>query len=695
MAHCPGIEFMNGAVRLRNARAEPQWIDSHRFLLHVDEEAGPAPYIVDARSGNREPASAAAAPAAPPGPPATGAGRVSPDGRWRVVLRGDQLWLLRTDGMVEQRLTDNGEPDHAWAGSTGNNCAPVTLRLMGVEQSPVVLWAPDSSSFLTHRIDERHVQPLHLLRNVPGEGQRPEVHSYRSAMTGEAQPLLTHWVFDLQGRGVALGNPPIPLPFLSLLEQGHAWWSADGTRGYFIETGRHARTLSLKEFDAATGAVREVLSERSDTYLEAGTLGLQPSVRVTRGGDLIWYSRQDGHAHLYRHDLASGALKNRITAGPWMVRDIAHIDERSETIWFTGSGREPGRQPVFRRLYRVRFDGSGLTLLTPEDADHEVPHTAMAPGRPMQPDPRRCGVSPEGHHIVYTRSAPDLPPVSFVAGADGQAPRELMRGELVGTTLSEAMVPEPFEALAADGVTVLYGTLFRPRDFDPSQRYALLDAIYPGPQHRRVATTYAGSVLDPYGALAMAQRGFLVLTVDGRGTPDRSQAFLRHSYGRLSDAGTLDDHVAVIHQLAERMPCIDADRVGIYGFSGGGYASVRAMLLHPQVFKAAAAGCGNHQQHRYIAIWGETYDGPSPAVLPDNVAIADRLQGALLLVHGEMDDNVHPSHLMTLADALVRADKDFEMLLVPGVGHDFGHAVAHVFRRMGDFLLRQLGGPVP
>jgi dienelactone hydrolase len=610
------------------------------------------------------------------------------------VLREHQLWLVRSDGRVEQRLTDDGEPDHAYAGSTGNNCAPVTLRLMGVELPPLALWAPDSSRFLTHRIDERHVPPLHMLRSVPGEGKRPEVHTYRCAMTGEAQPLLTHWVFDVNGGGVALQNAPIPLPFVSLLEQGHAWWSADGQRGYFIETGPYANSLTLMEFDPSNGAVREVLKERSDTFLEAGTLGLAPSVRVTGGGDVIWYSRQDGHAHLYRHDLATGALKNRITEGPWMVRDIVHIDERSQTLWFTGSGREPGRQPVFRRLYRVQFDGTGLTLLTPEDADHEVPLTAMRIGRPMQPDVLRSGVSPGGHHIVYTRSAPDLSPVSFVASADGQDTRELLRGELLGTTLNEAMVPESFEALAADGVTPLYGTLFRPRDFDPGQRYALIDAIYPGPQHRRVATTFAGSVLDPYGALAMAQRGFVVFTIDGRGTPDRSQAFLRHSYGRLSDAGSLDDHVAVIRQLSQRLPCIDAERVGIYGFSGGGYASVRAMLMHPQVFKAGAAGCGNHQQHRYIAIWGETYDGPSPQVQPDNVAIADRLQGALMLVHGEMDDNVHPSHLMTLVDALVRADKDFEMLLVPGVGHDFGHAVPHVFRRMGDFLLRQLGGPV-
>ncbi len=676
---------MNGSARLRNGRAEPRWIDAHRFLLSAEEDGGPACTTVDALSGAREPASE---PAAEPGP-----GRMSPDGRWTVVRREHQLWLLRTDGSAEQRLTDDGTPGHAWAGSTGNNGAPVTLKLLGVELPPVVLWAPDSSRFLTHRIEERHVEPLHLLRNVPGAGRRPEVHSYRSAMAGEAQPLLTHWVFDVNGSRAAVHNAPIPLPFVSLLEQGHAWWAADGRQGYFIETGPYAQTLALKAFDPATGHVREVLSERSDTYLEAGTLGLAPNVRVTLGGDVIWYSRRDGHAHLYRHDLATGALKNRITAGPWMVRDIVHVDERSETLWFTGSGREPGRQPVFRRLYRVRFDGSGLRLLTPDDADHEVPLTGMRIGCPMVPDLRRSAVSPEGHHIVYTRSAPDQPPVSFVADADGRSRRELLRGDVVGTTLNAAMVPEPFEALAADGVTPLYGTLYRPRDFDPGRRYALVDAIYPGPQSRRVATTYAGSVFDTHGALAMAQRGFLVFTVDGRGTPDRSQAFLRHSYGRLSDAGSLDDHVAVIHQLAQRLPCIDPGRVGIYGFSGGGYASVRAMLLHPQVFKAAAAGCGNHQQHRYIAVWGETYDGPAPAVLPDNVAIADRLQGALLLVHGEMDDNVHPAHLMALADALVRADKDFEMLLVPGVGHDFGHAVAHVFRRMGDFLLRQLGGP--
>lgn len=740
----PGSEFIVGPARLVNARAEPLWVDARYFVLRVEGADGGAAFrAFDAQTGDStaafdpllvagrlgallgRPVEGAALPIerleflhelsvvrfslgarrfecdlganghcrellAPR--PDDGPGVASPDGRWLALRRGDDLWLGSADGRTEQRLTADGAPEHAWAGSTGNSTVAVRRRLAGLKMPPVLCWSPDSRRLLTHRIDERRVAPLHLLQHVPGGGARPRVHELRYAMAGEYKASLQHAVFDTDGGATGLQHAPIALPFVSLIEQGLAGWTPDSRSVWWVEPGPWQRSLALRLADPLSGSVRTVLEERSERFVELGEVGRRPNLAITRGGDVLWLSRRDGYAHLYRFDLATGSLRNRVTEGPWMVRELIAVDEDAGCLWFTASGREPGTSPLFRRLYRVGLDGCGLTLLTPEDADHEVAGIGTTPAFVSQAGGAPAGVGPGGRHVVWTRSRPDLPPRSVVARGDGSAALTIVDGAVVGGDVTAEMTPEPFQALAADGVTPLFGTLFRPRGFDPGRRYALVDAIYPGPQSRRVATTYAGSVFDIHGALALAQRGLVVFTVDGRGTPDRSQAFLDASYGRLGDAGCLDDHVAVARQLCARHPWLDGDRLGIYGFSGGGYAATRAMLRHPEVYRAGVAGCGNHRQHRYIAVWAETYDGPEPLEPSDNTLLADRLRGALLLIHGELDDNVHPAHTLAMAEALIRADRDFEMLLVPNAGHDFGAALPYVFRRTGDFLLRHLGG---
>lgn len=740
MTTFPGAEFIAGPGRLRNARVVCTWLDEARFVTATESDSGRFFEVVDARTGSRERAfdhelvakrlsSLVGVSLAPDALPlervAFGAdgrsirfrvhgglyecslapdgmcrrlappdGVPSPDGRWVAVLRDHDLWLVSAERGVERRLTEGGSAEHAWAGSTGNSTAAVTRKLLGIPEAPQLRWSPDSARLLTHRIDERRVAELSLLQSVPGSNERPRMHRYRNAWYGEPKAMLTHHVIDVaSGDRVCLDHEPIALPFVSMIEQRWAWWAEDSRSIFFVEPGPYQQSLSLRQADPTHGRVRTVLEERSDRFVELGEIGAQPNVVVTPDGDVVWLSRRDGYAHLYRFDLHSGLLKNRITDGPWMVREIITIDTAQRKVWFTASGREPGWHPVMRQLYCAGLDGCGLRLLTPADAEHEVEPATLAALDPSGLDRGAGGVGPGGSHFVYTRSRPDVLPRSFVADSGAGVVRQVAEGSVTGAQLSTEMTPEPFTALAADGTTQLHGTLYRPRGFDPRRRYALVDAIYPGPQSRRVGATFERSVFDIHGALAMAQRGLVVFTVDGRGTPDRSQAFLDHSYGRLSDAGSLEDHLAVIRQLCERHAFLDAARVGVYGFSGGGYAAARAILLHPEVYRAAVAGCGNHQQHRYIAVWGETYDGPHPAVVPDNTILAERLQGALLLIHGELDDNVHPLHTMALADALIRADKDFDMLMVPGAGHAFGHALAYVFRRTGDFLVRHLGGP--
>jgi len=552
----PGSEFIVGSARLVNARAEPLWIDARRFVLRVEGANGDAAFrTFDAQTGDStaafDPLLVAARLGALLGRPVEaaalpierleflhdlsvvrfsvgfrrfecglganghcrelltprsgdGPGVASPDGRWLAFRRGADLWLRAADGGTERRLTSDGAPDHAWAGSTGNSTVALRLRLAGLELPPAVCWSPDSRRLLTHRIDERRVAALHLLQHVPGGDERPRVHELRYAMAGEDKARLQHTVFDIDGGATALQHAPIALPFVSLIEQGLAGWTPDAQAVWFVEPGRWQRSLALRLADPASGAVRTVLEERADRFVELAEVGRRPNLAITRGGDVLWLSRRDGYAQLYRFDLATGVLRNRITEGPWMVRELIAIDEEAGCLWFTASGREPGTSPLFRRLYRVGLDGCGLTLLTPEDADHEVAGIGTAPAPMAQARSAPTGVGPGGHHLVWTRSRPDLPPRSVVARGDGSDARTIFDGAVVGGEVSAAMTPEPFQALAADGVTPVFGTLYRPRGFDPARRYALVDAIYPGPQSRRVATTYAGSVFDVHGALALA-----------------------------------------------------------------------------------------------------------------------------------------------------------------------------------------------
>lgn len=618
----------------------------------------------------------------------------SPDGRWFAYRRGHDLWVRNADGAEDFALTTDGIEDYGYAGSSGSNLATITAARAGFVAPPNLRWSPDSRRLLTHRIDERDVALLTLLQAVPETGgARPKAWHYRYAMPDEPQPRLEHLIFDIGTRTrVNVDAAPIHLPLVSPIERHYVFWRPDGGEPLYLDRGRYMKTLALRGADPMTGAVRTIIEESSATYVEPSIVTTAPMVRVTTANEVIWMSRRSGSPHLYRYDLATGALLNAITSGDWVVRDIVKVDETNGRVILLGSGRESGSDAYYTHFYSVGLDGSDFTLLTPEDAEH-----CAAPSPPMMPDPLRLGaamsaVSPSGTYFVETFSRPDRLPTSVLRRIDGSIVLELSRGELVDLDLPESAFPQPFEALAADGVTKLYGTLFRPIDFDPARRYPIVDSIYPGPQTRRVRRNFADCLFDDFEPMTIAQSGMIVFTLDGRGTPERDNEFVDHSYGHFDLRTMLDDHAAVIRQLADRYPWIDGDRAGIYGASGGGYATARAMFSHPETFKAGVSICGNHDQRGYLPIWAENYIGPDDGQNYDaanNVLIADRLQGKLFLIHGEMDDNVHPAHTLQLADALIKADKDFEMLIVPNANHG-GVGSAYVMRRTAAFLAREL-----
>ena len=462
-------------------------------------------------------------------------------------------------------------------------------------------------------------------------------------------------------------------------------WSADGTRLHVNYFTRGSQRVFLAEIDAATGASRVILGDSTRTFVSlghrgGGSSGGTPSWYVSQSGeDVIWWSERDGWAHLYRFD-GQGNLKNQITSGPWTVGQALLVDETRQRIYFTARGCEPGRNPYYAHLYRVGFDGSGLTLLTPEDANHVIEF------------------SPTSSYFVDSYSRVEEEPVTVLrAAADGNVVRELELADISGMEEIGFIPGEVFSAKARDGITDLFGILYLPPDLDENAKYPIISHIYPGPQRGNVGDREFKGGGENF---ALAQLGFVVVQIDHRGTPHRSKAFHDNYYGNLIDNG-IPDHIAVIRQLAARHSFIDLDRVGIYGHSGGGFASTDAMLRYPEFFKVAVSGAGNHDNRSYNIYWAEKYQGVMETDSPGtdnfedaaNKSYASNLEGKLLLVHGDMHDNVHPAMTVQVIDKLIKANRDFDLIWAPDRAHGLNEP--YFIRRRWDYFVRHLLGAEP
>ncbi|SDY15045.1 Dipeptidyl aminopeptidase/acylaminoacyl peptidase [Amycolatopsis xylanica] len=658
-------------------KVRPQWIDGGtRFWYAVNTGAGHRFVLVDPAAGTRDPGfDPSALPAAQPGNPLE---VPSPDGKVAVSRRGHDLWARSlTDGR-EWALTTDGEPGHEYG--TGPDCTsnPTLLHKIGLPHlPPAVAWSPDSTKVLAHRTDERAVRQTHLVEARPADGGVPVTHTQRYAYPGDEHlPLAELVVLDVtDGSVVRAQAEPLLMPVLSPITAKWAWWAPDGAAVYYLDQPRDLRTLTLRRLDPATGAVTTVLSETGTTRVEPNQWRTDPPIVRVLDGEVLWYSQRDGWGHLYRYDLHTGELLGQVTAGEWAVRQILHVDEAERAVYFTASGLV-AEDPYRRTVCRIGLDGTGFAKLTDDDLDHVV---TIPDGMP---------------YFVDSASTVDTPPVTTVRDRAGRVLVELERADITQLEATGWSAPERFRVKAADGVTDIYGVLYRPHGFDPARRYPVVDNVYPGPQVTRVAPCFdpGGMGLD---AEPLAALGFVVVALDGRGTPGRSKAF--HE-AKLADAGSLVDHVAALGQLAETRPWMDLDRVGAFGHSGGGFAAARAMLDFPELYKAGVAMSGSHDAPTFNLAFVETYDGadnPEAWARASNVDIADRLAGKLLLIHGEMDDQVHPAQTLRLADRLVAANKDFELLIVPGAEHTFIDCLAYVRTRAWDFLVRELMGTKP
>lgn len=610
----------------------------------------------------------------------------SPDGKWAAFVKEHNLYVRPLPEGDEIQLTTDGEPYYDYAEQTEGNTSFVTNKVLGKKLPPIAAWSPDSKKILTYKLDERKVKKFYLLQSVPPDGGvRPVLHTYKYPLPGDEDlPLIELVILDVETKTqINVDYEKEQVTFETPVEVKRAWWSEDGRRIYYLYMERADKAYRLIEIDAATGKSRDVMKEERETFVEMALIEFnRPNVRDLKGGnEIIWFSERDGWAHLYLYDLKTGALKNQITSGPWVIFRINHVDEINRWVYFTAFGREKGRDPYYRHAYRAKLDGSRVELLTPEDADHNVTFAES------------------GKYFTDSYSTLNQAPVSVLRSSSGKLIKKLEDADMSSLTDRGWKFPERFKVKAADGMTDIYGMIVKPINFDPEKKYPVIDAIYPGPQIIRTPPSFnvifASWLWEP---IAMAELGFIVVTIDGRGTPFRSKAFHDFSYGNFKDAGALQDHIAGFRQLRETRPYMDLSRVGIFGHSGGGFASTRAIFLYPDFYKVAVSAAGNHDQRGYNAGWGEKYQGllDGDNYLDQvNPSIARNLKGKLMLSYGDMDDNVHLALTLQVVDALIKANKDFDLLVLPNGNHGYGAAMPYHTRRKWDYFVKHLLGEEP
>lgn len=608
-------------------------------------------------------------------------GAASPDGKREAFIRDWNLWLRDVASGQETQLTFDGKPDYGYA--TDNAGWKHT-------DNAIVVWSPDGSKIATFQQDQRKTSTMTMVGTNVGA---PRVERWKYPFVGDADvTLIERVIIDLSGARPNVVRLQMPADqhrstCSDDIVCDDGWedvqWAKDGKTLAFVSTDRGHKSAILRVADAATGKVRDVFTETVATqYQSAPTLSSVNWRYLPESNEFLWFSQKSDWGHLYLHDLATGKQKRQLTSGDWNVTRILRLDPASRQLWVTGVGREAGRDPYFSHLYRLSMDGGDPRLLTPENANHAVT------------------LSEDGKYFVDVYSTIAEAPVALVRDADGKQVAALAKTDLTRLKAAGWVAPETFTVKARDGKTDLYGQMFKPSNFDPNKKYPIVTYIYPGPQ---VGSVRSRSFQPAHGDhQALAELGFVVIAVDGMGTPLRSKSFQDAWYGDMAD-NTLPDQVAALKQLGERYPWIDTARAGMWGHSGGGNATAAAMFRYPDVYKVGIAESGNHDNLTYEDDWAERYhgllekkaDGTTNYTGQDNAALAKNLKGKLFLLHGMMDDNVPVQSTLQVVDALMKANKDFDLLLLPHARHGFGVDSYYVMRRRWDYFVKNLLGVEP
>lgn len=622
---------------------------------------------------------------------------ISPDSSKVVYVKNFNLfWMdkanflkavkdLKDTTLVENVLTKDGVADYEYGwGDRGDDNVEVEKKKNDRKRAPV-LWSADSKQFILTRTDQRKVKDLWVIHNT--REPRPTLETYKYAMPGEKeqpQSDLVHYCFDTQTVS--------SLPIATFKDQTVSLWSTtpaantrdddfrpttwlgNATEFYFAISSRDLKRVDVLRWNLKTNQKELVIEERSNTYIDFE----KPELL---GNDLIWWSERDGWGHFYLYD-KSGTIKRQITSGPYHTAGAARVDGTLRKLYFTANGKEKGEDPYYEHLYSVSLDGGAVTLLNKGDFNHEI------------------NINDAASYFVSNFSRVNTVPTSALFDRNGAKIMDLETADLSQLFAAGYQFPEPFRFKADDGITDLYGVMYKPFDFDSTRSYPLIQYVYPGPQTEAVNKSF-GRGMDR--ADRLAQFGFVVVTLGNRGGhPARSKWYHNFGYGDMRDYG-LADKKAAVDQLADRHSFIDRSKVGIHGHSGGGFMSTAAMLVYPDVFKVAVSSAGNHENNIYNRWWSEKHHGVQERILPSgdttfvyqiekNPDLAKNLKGHLMLSTGDVDNNVHPAGTIRMANALIKAGKRFEFVLLPGQRHGYGDMNEYFFWKMGDYFTAHLLG---
>jgi dienelactone hydrolase len=601
----------------------------------------------------------------------------SPDKKRAAFIRDYNLWVRDLASGKETQLTTDGIKDFGYA--TDNAGWTHSDRA-------VLVWSPDSKKIATFQQDQRGVGEMYLVDTRVGH---PQLQAWKYPLPGDEK------VTTIQRVIIEVDTPRVirlklePDQHRSTLCddvqcRGSEWadveWTPDARQLAFVSTSRDHKRAQLRIADAATGEIRDVMEETVATQYESGQ-GRVNWHYLPASNEVIWYSERDNWGQLYLYDATTGKLKNQITTGEGPVTQVLRVDEKSRLIYFLAGGKEKGRDPYFAHFYRIGFDGKNMMLLTPEDGNHSIT------------------LSPSGRYFFDDYSKPDVAPTTVLRGADGKLIATIEKADISKLLATGWKPPQPITVKARDGQTDLYGLMYKPTNLDETKKYPIINNIYPGPQGGSVGNRSFSAARGD--SQALAELGFIVVQIDGMGNPLRSKKFHDFYYANMGD-NTLPDQIAGMKELAQRYRWIDLDRVGIWGHSGGGFATADAMFRYPDFFKVGISESGNHDNREYEDDWGERYQGlltkdGNKTNYDDqaNQNWAKNLKGHLLLAHGTMDDNVPPYNTLLVVDALIKANKDFDLIMLPNQHHGYGTAGNYMTRRRWDYFVRYLMGAEP
>jgi dipeptidyl aminopeptidase/acylaminoacyl peptidase len=594
----------------------------------------------------------------------------SPDGKRAAFIKNYNLWVRDVATNKQTQLTTDGIKDFGYA--TDNAGWTTSDR-------PIVSWSPDSKKIATFQQDQRNASDMYLVTTNVG---KPKLMAWKYPLPGDKEIItIQRVIVDVDNAKVIRFNIA-PDPHRATLSDDisssgtfdDADWKDDGSEFAFVSTSRDHKNEKFRIANAQTGTVREVFEETVKTQYESGWGSINWRYLPT-SKEIIWFSERDNWGHLYLYDATTGKVKNQITKGNWVVTKLLKVDEKTRTLYFVAGGREPGN-PYFSHLYKINFNGKGLTLLTPEDGNHTITF------------------SPDYQYFVDSYSKPDVAPVMVLRDMNGKLLSTLEKTDISRLVANGWKAPLPVKLKAHDGTTDIYGLVFTPTKMDANKKYPVIDYIYPGPQGGGVGSwSFAASRNDHQ---ALAELGFIVVVIEGTSNPLRSKSFHDMSYGNMAD-NTLPDQITGIKQLATQYP-IDTAKVGIWGHSGGGFATAAAMFRYPDFFKVGISESGNHENRNYEDDWGERYNGlveNSDYDAQANQNFAKNLKGKLMLAHGMMDNNVPPYNTLLVVEALEKANKSFDLVIFPNSPHGYGPYSPYMMRRRWDYFVKNLLGAEP